>query len=181
MKTDAGIATMSSLIIRAALPEEAEKLRVFAKTHFVATYASQNTPDNLERYLEQAFGREHFVREFSHPESVFYLVLLNQQIIGYYKANTGAAQTEKNHPLSMEIERIYVTETLKGQGIGRKMIQHAVQTAQNQQLNYIWLGVWERNLKAIAFYEKLSFERIGVHDFQLGDEVQRDYIYQLKI
>ncbi|RED96671.1 GNAT family N-acetyltransferase [Marinoscillum furvescens] len=181
MKTNAGNVIADELVIRAAQPEEAEQLRQFAREHFIATYAAQNTPENLAIYLEQAFGPQNFQKEFDHPESIFYLVLQNEKIIGYYKTNTGTAQTESDQPNSLEIERIYVTGTLKGRGIGRQMINHAITICRQQHLRYIWLGVWEHNPKAIAFYEKLGFERIGFHDFQLGDEVQRDYIYRLRV
>ena len=92
-----------------------------------------------------------------------------------------SAQTEDTYPNSLEIERIYVTSRLKGQGVGRQMIKRSKQIALEKNLDFIWLGVWEQNPKAIAFYEKMGFQPIDKHVFQLGKDAQTDLIMKLTI
>ncbi|WP_421871159.1 GNAT family N-acetyltransferase [Marinoscillum sp.] len=158
-----------------------EELHQFARDNFVLTYGHMNTEENMRHYLANSFSLEAFVQEFNHPESSFWVVMNVGKVVGYYKANLGAAQTESDYPNSIEIERIYVTSELKGRGIGRMMIQHAMAQAKNLELKEIWLGVWEKNPKAIAFYKKMGFIEISTHVFQLGDDAQTDIIMTLTL
>ncbi|MEQ9307648.1 MAG: GNAT family N-acetyltransferase [Marinoscillum sp.] len=102
-------------------------------------------------------------------------------MIGYYKMKLNVAQTERHYPNSVEIERIYVATGHKGKGLGKHMILHACETAQLANARYIWLGVWEKNPAAIAFYQKMGFEQIDTHMFQLGDDAQTDIIMKLNL
>lgn len=153
----------------------------FAKENFIITYAHMNTRENMENYLLQCFTPESFSREFNHPDSSFFLLKDGQEIIGYYKMNLNDAQTERHYPNSAEIERIYVATGHKGKGLGKHMILHACETAQLANARYIWLGVWEKNPAAIAFYQKMGFEQIDTHMFQLGDDAQTDIIMKLNL
>lgn len=160
-------------------PSLLDELLAFARENFILTYGQLNTEENMKTYLKNAFSKEAFLQEFNHPNSTFYVVLMDHVIVGYYKMNIGDAQTESHYPESLEIERIYVNTKLKGSGIGRQMISHAKNQAKKAQLKYIWLGVWEKNPKAIGFYQKMGFEEIDTHIFQLGDDAQTDIIMKL--
>lgn len=157
------------------------ELLAFARENFIQTYAHKNTPENMAQYLKQSFTIGAFTDEFNVTGSNFYLLENTGEIVGYYKLNLGIAQTEPHYPGSAEIERIYVAGKLKGQGLGRKMINHAVKEATKANATYLWLGVWEENPDAISFYEKLGFEAIDTHVFQLGDDAQTDIIMKLPV
>ena len=167
-------------IVKATV-QHLDELLEFARDNFLLTYGHMNTKDNMRDYLQTTFSYKSFQYEFLDPESDFYVILLGNKIIGYYKSNVGDAQTEDNLPNSLELERVYVTDSLKGQGLGRKMIDHAIAQAKSKNLDFIWLGVWEKNQKAIAFYEKMGFKSIGTHVFQLGDDAQTDLIMKLEL
>lgn len=158
-----------------------EELHQFARENFMLTYAHLNTEENMRDYLQESFSKEAFEREFDHPESEFHIIIENSEIVGYFKINMNSAQTEDTYPNSLEIERIYVTSRLKGQGVGRQMIKRSKQIALEKNLDFIWLGVWEQNPKAIAFYEKMGFQPIDKHVFQLGKDAQTDLIMKLTI
>lgn len=164
-----------------ATSQHLESLLEFARENFLLTYGHLNSEENMQDYLESTFSLNAFTREFNHTQSNFFIVWHNETISGYYKSNMGKAQTESDYPDSLEIERIYVTEKLKGQGIGRKMIDHAIKYAKTLHLESIWLGVWEHNPKAIAFYKKMGFQQVNTHTFQLGDDAQTDLIMQLEL
>ena len=110
------------------------------------------------------------------PESFYYFCYFNDELAGYLKLNIGSAQTESNYPEALEIQRIYVLQKYQGQKMGLSMMQHAIEVAKKIKKSQVWLGVWEKNLKAQAFYRKSGFEKVGSHDFVLGDDIQKDYI-----
>ncbi len=103
-------------------------------------------------------------------------MLDGEEPIAYLKLNLPGAQTETAYGDGLEIERIYVHPARKGQGFGRRLIGYAVQVAREHGLPYVWLGVWEQNPAAIAFYTAMGFERCGEHTFTIGKDVQRDWI-----
>lgn len=76
----------------------------------------------------------------------------------------------------MEIERIYVAKEFQGKGLGRRLMTYAISAAMQRKKAYVWLGVWEKNEKALAFYRKNGFYQIGTHTFVMGDDPQTDYI-----
>ena len=90
--------------------------------------------------------------------------------------NVGAAQTEPDYPEALEIQRIYVLQKYQGKRIGLAMMQQALAVAKKLKKPQVWLGVWENNLKAQAFYQKSGFKKVGSHDFILGSDKQTDYI-----
>jgi ribosomal protein S18 acetylase RimI-like enzyme len=97
------------------------------------------------------------------------------------KINRGEAQTEKKEDNSLEIERIYVLEKFQGRRVGQMLFQKAVEIAKLNQKDYIWLGVWEKNEKAIQFYLKNGFEVFDKHIFKLGVDLQTDLLMRLKL
>ena len=126
--------------------------------------------------MERAFTEEQLRRELADPDSRFYLLQLRGQAVGYLKLNFGPAQTDLNDPDSLEIQRIYVLPEFQGLKLGEQMLQKALAVAVESGLQYLWLGVWEKNTGAIRFYERHGFTVIGEHPFPFGDEVQTDLI-----
>jgi len=92
------------------------------------------------------------------------------------KVNTALAQSDINDPASLELERIYVKKAYKGKSLGRYLINYALQLAITSKKHYVWLGAWEKNEAAIAFYKKMGFEEAGRHSFRMGDELQTDLV-----
>jgi ribosomal protein S18 acetylase RimI-like enzyme len=80
-----------------------------------------------------------------------------------------------------ELERIYVAESQKGKGLGKLLIEKALERAAFYQNDWLWLGVWEENTKALTFYKRLGFEPFGNHLFYMGDDPQNDHLMKLKI
>lgn len=143
---------------------------------FNETFKDQNTPENMKHYLEKAFHVGQLTTELSNPSSQFFFVYVNNKVAGYLKVNTNDAQSEKMGNESLEIERIYIKSTFQKHGLGKLLFNKAIDIAIEQNKEKIWLGVWEKNENAIAFYEKMGFVQTGTHSFQMGDEEQIDYI-----
>jgi ribosomal protein S18 acetylase RimI-like enzyme len=170
---------MMNIEIRKAEKTDMDLLLSFARENFILTYYHLNDPSDMDAYLEEAFSEDTFQREFEHPESDFYCLKEKNRLIGYYKINYGEAQTEPEHPNAAELERVYVAQSHKGRGLGRMMINHAIE--QSKDLQYLWLGVWKDNEAAIGFYKNLGFEDFGTHIFHLGNDPQEDLILRIAI
>lgn len=156
--------------------EDIKKLQTIAKQTFTETFGSQNTAEDLAKFLNKEYDFNKLKSEVADPESFYYFCYFNDELAGYLKLNIGSAQTESDYPEALEIQRIYVLQKYQGQKIGLSMMQHAIAVAKKIKKSQVWLGVWEKNLKAQAFYRKSGFEKVGSHDFVLGDDIQKDYI-----
>lgn len=130
----------------------------------------------MKAYLERAFNLKQLEKELSNISSEFYFIYSNEEIAGYLKVNINDAQSEKMGNDSLEIERIYIRKKLHKQGLGKYLIKKAIEIAIERNKEKIWLGVWEKNESAIAFYKKMGFVQTGAHSFYMGDEEQIDFI-----
>lgn len=153
-----------------------ETLRELSIKTYYETFAHLNTLEDMQAYLDKAFEIGKFRGELEDVNCEFYFLYHNEQIAGYFKLNEAPSQTDINDPSSLEIERIYVTNEFQGEGLGRYLIEQAISIAAERKKKYIWLGVWEKNEKAIRFYKNNGFYKIGTHTFIMGEDVQTDYI-----
>ena len=172
---------MENLIIRKAKISDLSDLKKVAVATFSETYKAKNTPENFKQYIYRAFNEKQLLSEIQNLKSHFYLVMNDDQIIGYLKLNEPAVQTDRYLEGTLEIERIYVTKSFHGQGIGRLLIEKSVDVAKMLGLKILWLGVWEENPDAIAFYEKMGFVEVGTHIFRVGDDDQLDYVLEKSV
>ena len=143
---------------------------------FTETFKDNNSEKSLNYYLNTAYELTKLEKELENPHSEFYFAYFNNELAGYLKININDAQSEKMGENALEVERIYIKKSFKRRGIGRHLIETAEQLAKKYQKNLMWLGVWEYNPKAIAFYETLGFKVIGAHSFFMGEEEQTDLI-----
>lgn len=160
---------------------EIEQLQVIGKQTFFETFADKNTEENMQKYLEEGFTVDKLAAELANPDSAFYFAKLDNQVIGYLKINFGAAQTELKDTKSLEIERIYVLQAFHGKKVGQILYDTAFDIAKQQKADYLWLGVWEENPRAISFYKKNGFVEFDKHIFVLGDDAQTDIMMKLKL
>ncbi|MFT4761588.1 MAG: ribosomal protein S18 acetylase RimI-like enzyme [Saprospiraceae bacterium] len=152
-----------------------------ARSTFINSYAHLNDPKSFNDYVTANFNLTKITTEFNHPESAFFFAKKDREICGYLKLNWEAAQTDYPVKNGVEIERIYVLQAFQGQKIGKLMVEETIQFSKSKNLEWLWLGVWERNPKAIGFYEKMGFEAFGEHVFVLGEEQQTDVLMRQKI
>lgn len=156
--------------------EDLQTLQEISYQTFNETFKDQNSPENMTVYLEKAFNLSQLDTELSNASSQFFFVYVNDEVAGYLKVNSDDAQSEEMGDDALEIERIYVKNDFKKQGLGKDLLNKAVEIAFETNKKKIWLGVWENNENAIAFYRKMGFVQSGVHSFYMGDEEQTDLI-----
>ena len=165
---------MSSIIINKAFPEDLETLQAVGIETFSETFSESNSKEEMDRYLEKSFNKEKLMNELNNPNSFFFIAWEEDHPIGYLKVNSGIAQTELQDETSLEIERIYVKSSHHGKKVGQLLYDTALHVAKEEQKAYIWLGVWEENLRAVNFYKKNDFVEFDKHIFRLGNEEQTD-------
>lgn len=165
--------------IRMANKKDLSALVEMARNSFVEAFTAQNKPENVKAYADEAFTEAQFGEEMEEPSSSFYIAEIEGRLVAYTKLNLIPAQTDVQDPESLEIARLYVLEEFHGMGIGTILIEKARHFAKINGKKYIWLGVWEKNLKALEFYEHKGFKIFGSHPFPFGDEVQTDWLMRL--
>ena len=148
---------------------------------FKTAFAWGNTEKNMQAYTENAFSAKTLLEELNQPESVFYFALWQEQPVGYLKLNVGKAQTDMQAENSLEISRIYILDTFQGHKIGKKLLDQSIEIAMQKKVDFVWLGVWEKNQRAISFYENYGFKKYATHFFMLGDDRQTDILMMLNV
>lgn len=172
---------MDNIEIKQVNADELLLLQEIGRQTFFETFAADNSAENMKKYLEEGFSIEKLSAELSDPNAQFYFAWCDNQVIGYLKLNTGASQTELQDEKALEIERIYVSKAFHGKKVGQLLYEKAIQVARQAQVAYVWLGVWEKNDRAINFYTKNGFIEFDKHLFKLGDDEQTDIMMKLAL
>lgn len=164
------------ITIKPCTIEDVDTLRDISIETFTETFEAENDPAHLAAYLERAYNVPQLREELSNPGSQFFFAMLDGEVAGYLKVNANNAQTEAMGEEAFELERIYVRRKFQGSGVGKALYDQAVMCANELEKREIWLGVWEHNHKALAFYRKHGFVQTGAHTFYMGDDAQVDLI-----
>ncbi|MBJ7428217.1 MAG: GNAT family N-acetyltransferase [Bacteroidia bacterium] len=161
--------------------KDMEQLQIIGRETFFETFSNENTMENMQKYLAEGFGIGKLTKEINNPNAEFYFAEVDSKIVGYLKINFGQAQTELKNNKSLEIERIYVLKELHGKKVGQTLYEKALTIAKQKGVEFLWLGVWEKNLKAINFYKKNGFIEFDKHIFKLGNDEQTEIMMKLNI
>ena len=164
------------VLFRRCTEADLDVLRELSIRTFYETFAHMNSAEEISAYLEDAFAAETLRNELNCQTSGFYFLYVDGTLAGYLKWNEAPSQTDLNDPASLEIQRIYVSKEFQGSGLGTYLIDQAVRIAVEKKKEFIWLGVWEKNEKAIRFYKKNGFYKAGTHAFFVGGDQQTDHI-----
>lgn len=172
---------MNSIKIEQIGPNDLQKLQHIGKQTFFETFSSSNTEENMKNYLEEGFSVAKLSNELANPNSQFYFAIHQENVIGYLKLNYGASQTELKDEAALEIQRIYVLKDFHGKNVGQLLYNKAMEVAKLKKVDYVWLGVWEENPRAISFYKKNGFVEFDRHIFKLGEDEQTDIMMKLRL
>lgn len=166
------------ITIRTAAPSDAALLAEIGAETFFDTFATQNTPENMETYLKGSFSPALQAAELEEAGAVFLIAEKDTEPVGYAKILVGSTETSIHSKKPVELVRIYTRANAFGLGVGTTLMQACLAEANRLGCEVIWLGVWEHNPRAIRFYQKWGFEKVGTHPFLLGDDLQTDWIMQ---
>lgn len=162
--------------IRVASPDDAEALTRFAAASFRETFGAENTAEDMDAYVGEAFTVERQRSALLDPAALVLLAEDVNGIAGYAQLLAGPPPIEVTGPRPIEIQRFYVASRWQGRGLARSLMDEALGAAVGRSARTVWLGVWERNARAIAFYARMGFERVGSHVFMLGRDAQTDLL-----
>lgn len=167
---------MGNIEVRRVTLNDIEALAQIGKQTFEQTNSDTSSADNMVKYMEEGFSVDKLTEEVRNIASHFYFATLHEQVIGYLKLNTGTSQTVALDDKALEIERIYVLAAYHGQKVGQFLYNKALQVAEERKYSFVWLCVWEKNSRAIRFYEKNGFIAFDKKFFKLGEEEQNDIL-----
>lgn len=168
------------LHIRPATPTDAEPLAALAERTFRDTFADDNEAGDMEAYVRASFALDQVRTELADGANTFLLAFVDgsEDPTGYAKLRTGTTDPSVKGPDPVELERLYVDRSAIGHGVGAALIRACLDAAQSGGHRTLWLGVWERNARAISFYERWGFETVGDHVFRIGSDDQTDLIME---
>lgn len=166
----------SIISIRIAGPEDDALLAEIGARTFRHTFARDNTPEDMAAYLAGAFGPGLQAAELADPGTTFLIAEAEGDTVGYARLVRAPAPACIPAGRPIEIRRIYATEAWLGRGVGAALMRACLGEAERQQCEVIWLDVWERNERAIAFYRRWGFVQVGTQAFVLGSDVQNDLL-----
>jgi ribosomal protein S18 acetylase RimI-like enzyme len=163
--------------VRRGVAGDAAALAELAARTFVDTFGHANDPADMANYLASAYGVRQQSAELEDPDVVTLLAFRGDRLVGY-------AQVRRRPPPAcvvaerpIELRRFYIDRAEHGRGVARALMDEAHRAVRALGGQHVWLGVWERNARAIAFYRKRGFVRVGSHDFYVGSDRQTDDVY----
>ena len=162
--------------IRKAEPRDALRLAQLAESTFRDTFAAVNTAEDMALHCRSYYGEALQAAEIASPQGMTLVSEAGQQLVGYAQLRWGRAPACVSARAPGEIQRLYVASDWHGKGVARELMDACIESLVRRGSDVVWLGVWERNHRAIAFYRKFGFVAVGDHVFPLGRDPQRDIV-----
>ena len=171
------------ITIRQASVDDARLLTDLSYATFWDAFADhpKNAPDDLADYMRQAFNIGQIASELAHVNSLFFIAELDGKPAGYAKLIRGTTEHGITAARPIELSRLYSHQEFLGKGVGRDLMNACFEYAELHDHDVMWLGVWEYNPRAQAFYIKNGFREVGKHTFQLGSDPQTDLLMQKEL
>lgn len=173
---------MSLLELIPVSVKELKLLKKLSVQTFVETFGAQNTEADMQEYLNNQMSTSQLKKELEHVHSNFYFAYYKDRLAGYLKLNFESAQRETvGTGTAFEVERIYLLKDFQRQGLGKVLFKKAIALGKEKGYRKLWLGVWEHNTSALAFYKKLGLTVFDKHTFVLGSDSQTDLMLKLDL
>ena len=172
---------MTTTQIRHASAADAATLAALAERTFRDTFTEVNTPENMAAHAAASYGIDKQREEIESDRIRTLLVELDGVVAGYAQLRNGHHPDCVSAENAIELWRFYIDRSGIGRGLAQRLMQAVVVEAAEWNGRALWLGVWERNPRAIAFYRKCGFVEVGAHVFRLGDDAQTDLIMQREL
>lgn len=170
-----------NLSIRQANVSDKNIICALGMTTFYEAYFEQDDSCDLANYVLESFSSERIEDELNDANSTFFIAELNGRAVGYAKLRENSAVDCLENENAVELQRIYVLERAKGKGGGAALLNRCLEAARAKGYETLWLGVWERNSAALAFYEKTGFAKVGEVRFPYGESVGTNCVMKIKL
>lgn len=170
-----------TLVIREATIEDAKLIADISHQTFYETFAAYNRKEDMDKFLNQQFTKGKLIMEVGAKENTFLLAYNGNELAGYVKIRDERVPAGMGNVKTLEIARLYAMSDQIGKGVGSFLMQSCIDIARQKNKDWLWLGVWEKNQRAIDFYTRWGFEKFDETDFLLGDDMQRDWLMKKRI
>ena len=167
--------------IRYGTSDDAAMLAEMGAKTFHETFAKDNTPENMDAYLKISFSPEIQLAELSTSEIIFLIAEVEGVPVGYAQLILNSSDETIQGTRPLELRRIYADQGHLGKGVGKALMQGTIDEARQRNCDCVWLGVWEKNQRAIDFYRRWGFRNVGTHIFSVGNDPQNDFIMELAL
>jgi ribosomal protein S18 acetylase RimI-like enzyme len=169
---------MATPVIRKAEIGDAEALSSLARRTFDETFSPTNSEENMRVYMDAHFFPARQREEIADPLRSIYIAWHGAKAVGFLSLYEGEPEVCIKTRPTIELSRIYVDSAWHGTGLARELTDLAFSIARKKGCSSIWLGVWEHNLRALKFYYKMGFMRVGSHVFMMGNDPQNDFVLE---
>ncbi len=166
------------VVVRSATPADAAMLAELAARTFYDTFADSNTSEDMQTFLTSTYSEEIQRKEIEDASLTTLLAECDGTLAGFAQIKMGKAPDCVKGPSPSEIKRFYVEKTFHGRGVAQELMRAAEAIARDAGAKTIWLGVWEHNDRAIAFYRKIGFFEVGNQPFLVGTDLQTDLVLE---
>ena len=164
------------VLVREATLNDAELIADMSRQTFYDSFAAQNSKEDMDIFLSQNFTKDALMKEVGAERNIFFLAYDGDEPVGYVRVRENNIPPALATDRAIEIARIYAVKSSIGKGVGTALMQKCIDFAMLKKHHTIWLGVWERNHRAIDFYTRWGFKKFAEHDFILGNDVQKDWL-----
>lgn len=174
---------MEEIKIRHADLKDAEILAGLSRKTFWDAFHEnpKNAPEDMADYMRTAFSLEQIKQELADTKTIFLIAEIASEAVGYAKLLVDTREHGIKAEKPIELARLYSKQEFLGKGVGAKLMERCFQEAKILSCDAMWLGVWEFNPRAQAFYRKYGFQEVGKHIFQLGSDAQTDVLMQKRL
>ena len=162
--------------IRLAKVSDAKNLASLAEATFRDAFSQFNSQENMDVHCAKSYGKTIQELEINNKNYITLVAEDNDKLIAYAQLRWNKKPQCISSERSGEVQRLYVDKNYHGSGIAHQLMTKCIEIYQQDSKDLVWLGVWENNPRAIAFYKKFGFKEVGEHKFLLGDDLQRDII-----
>ena len=160
---------------------EAGQIADLSRKTFFETFSHDNSPEDMNKFMNEQFTREMLVQEVGAPGNIFLLARDGEEIIGYARLRENNIPPALRAGRAIEIARLYASGLHIGKGVGSALMKKCIQLASERNYPILWLGVWEHNHRAIAFYIRWGFKKFSEQDFILGNDIQKDWLMKRSV
>lgn len=170
-----------TVTIRCATKEDGWLIANISHQTFYETFSADNGKEDMDKFLNEQFTKGKLMLEVGTPENMFFLAYVNNEVAGYLKLRDSKVPASLGNSNALEIARLYSMTHFIGKGVGSALMQTGIDIAKEKRKDVVWLGVWEKNQRAIDFYTKWGFEKFDETDFLLGNDIQKDWLMKKRI
>lgn len=161
-------------MIRLAGSADIPALATLAADAFRDTYRDIDADDDIESYVAEHFNHAELARQLADPASTMLLAAAADRLLGYAQVRVVEAPACVTGPAPVELKRLYLCVAAKGQGLGARLMRAVQAEARRLERQTLWLGVYDRNVHAVAFYQRFGFVTVGSKAFEFGGEIYMD-------